>query len=232
MIRAHADPGEDLEGPVDVAAPQQVVDALWAGGVGPLQVARPVGEEVAELGVRQDAAVPVACDLYGVLRLHVGGGGVIGGDPCRQLRARPSPDGQLRAVQRAQGLVDPLHVERLGQLEGEVAVGARDAAPGVHVDGRHSGLLSPKPERRSGDPTGRGLIGHAALAPAGRQRGQARVVDVGRLAAAAAPDVAALALDDRPSPQQLAGRRREEAGCWASAGSASPSTTKRSSQRL
>ena len=196
------------------------------------------------LGVRQDAAVPVACDLYGVLRLHVGGGGVIGGDPRRQPRARPSPDGQLRAVQRAQGLVDPvevpapvrrqegvgdahlvdrhlragLHVERLGQLEGEVAVGARDAAPGVHVDGRHSGLLSPKPERRSGDPTGRGLIGHAALAPAGRQRGQARVVDVGRLAAAAAADVAALALDDRPSPQQLAGRRREEAAHLPAAG--------------
>ena len=80
----------------------------------------------------------------------------------------------------------------------------------------------------------RGLMGHAALAPSGRQYGQARVVHVG-LAAAAAPDVAALALDDRPSCQQLAGRRRGSrpfTGCWASAGSASPSTTKRSSQRL
>ena len=108
-------------------------------------------------------------------------------------------------------------MQRLGQLESEVAVGARDAAPGVHVDGAHPGLVSPKPERRSGDPTGRGLIGHAALAPAGRQRGQARVVDVG-LGAAAAPDVAALALDDRPSPQQLAGRRREEAAHLPAAG--------------
>ena len=101
-----------------------------------------------------------------------------------------------------------------------------------HVDGAHPGLVSPKPERRSGDPTGRGLIGHAALAPAGRQRGQPRVVDVGRLAAAAAPDVAALALDDRASPQQLAGRRRQEAAHLPAAGPPPASTTKRSSQRL
>ena len=77
-----------------------------------------------------------------------------------------------------------LHVQHLGQLEGEVAVRARDAAPGVDVDGAHLALVSPKPERRSGDPTGRGLIGHAALAPGGRQRGQTGVVDVGLAAAA------------------------------------------------
>ena len=57
-----------------------------------------------------------------------------------------------------------LHVQRLRELEGEVAVGARDAAPGVHVDGRHAGPVSPKPERRSGEPAGRGLARHAALA--------------------------------------------------------------------
>ena len=32
-----------------------MVDALGAGGVGPLGVARPVGEEVAELGVTEQA---------------------------------------------------------------------------------------------------------------------------------------------------------------------------------
>ena len=100
-----------------------------------------------------------------------------------------------------------LHVQHLGQLEGA----------GVHVDGAHPDLVSPKAERRSGDLTGRGLIGHAALASGGRQRAQARVVDVG-LAAAAAPNVAALALDDGPSPQQLAGRRREEAAHLPAAG--------------
>ena len=77
VVGVHGHPGKDLEGCVDVAAAQQVVDALRAGGVGPLGVARPVGKEVAELGVRQDVAVPVACHLDGVLGLHVGGRGVI-----------------------------------------------------------------------------------------------------------------------------------------------------------
>ena len=49
--RVPGDPKEDLKGTVDVAAPQQVVDALGAGGIGPLGVAGAVGEEVAELGV-------------------------------------------------------------------------------------------------------------------------------------------------------------------------------------
>ena len=73
----HGDSRQDLEGPVDVAAPQQVVDGLGAGGVGPLRISRPVGEEVAELGVRQDAAVPVRSDLNRVLRFHVGSRRVI-----------------------------------------------------------------------------------------------------------------------------------------------------------
>ena len=90
----HGDPRKDLEGPVDVAAPQQVVDGLGAGGVGPLRIARPVGEEVAEpgarqerrfpseatpteLGVRRGAAVPVRGGLRRVLRFHVGSRRVI-----------------------------------------------------------------------------------------------------------------------------------------------------------
>ena len=59
-----ANPREDLEGSVEIAASQQVVDALGPRGVGSWRVAGPVGEEVQELGVRQDAAVPVACNLY------------------------------------------------------------------------------------------------------------------------------------------------------------------------
>ena len=81
-----------------------------------------------------------------------------------------------------------LHVQRLRKLEGKVAVGAR-----VHVDGAHGGLVSPKPERRSGEPAGRG--------------GQARVVDIG-LTAAAAPNVAALAFDDRPASLLAAADRK------------------------
>ena len=108
--RVHGDAGEDLEGSVDVAAPQQMVDALGAGGVGPLGVAGLIGEEVAELNVRQDVAVPVTCDLYGVLSLHVGGRGVIAGDPGREPGAGVGPHGQLRGVQRAQGLIDSVEV--------------------------------------------------------------------------------------------------------------------------
>ena len=34
--RVHGESRKDLKGTVDVAAPQQVVDALGAGGIGPL----------------------------------------------------------------------------------------------------------------------------------------------------------------------------------------------------
>ena len=64
VVAVHANPREDLQASVDVAAAQQVVDALGPQGVRALGVAGAVGEEIQELGVRQDAAVPVACNLY------------------------------------------------------------------------------------------------------------------------------------------------------------------------
>ena len=86
-----------LEGSVDVAAAQQMVDGLRAGGVGPLEKAP--HRRAPRL---TSAAVPVPCDFYGILRLHVGGPGVNGGDPRRQPGAGVGPHGQLRAVQGAQ----------------------------------------------------------------------------------------------------------------------------------
>ena len=51
VVAVHANPGEDLEGPVEVAASQQVINALGPRGVGVRGVAGPVGEEVQELRV-------------------------------------------------------------------------------------------------------------------------------------------------------------------------------------
>ena len=175
LVGAHGDPaGKDLQRAVHVAAPQQVVDALGAGGARGLGVARPVGEEVPQLGVRQDSAVPVGGHLDGVGGLDVGGRGVVRGDPGGEPGARPGAQGLILPVEvpasigaqegvRNADLVHRhlgagLHVQRLRQLERKVGIRARDPPPGVHVDRRHVRLLSPKAEGCSRELAGRGPV--------------------------------------------------------------------------
>ena len=51
MIAIHAHPREDLEGPVDITASQEMIDGLRIGGGSAQGVAWAVGEEVPQLRI-------------------------------------------------------------------------------------------------------------------------------------------------------------------------------------
>ena len=83
-----------------------------AGGVG-----TGTGKEAPDLGVVQDAAVPVVGQSDFVCLLHVGRGAVVGGDPGGQARPRVGARREHRPVEGLQGLVDPVHVEAAVRAE-------------------------------------------------------------------------------------------------------------------
>ena len=116
-----------------------------------------------QLQVVQDQAVAVVGNAQTVCGLAVGSGGKVGADPGRQPRARVRALRKLRPVQRAQRGVNPvevaapvcreetvgqadlvdgepgvaLQVQRLSQVDLEVAVRAGHPLAAVHVDRRH-----------------------------------------------------------------------------------------------
>ena len=79
--RVHGDEVVDLQGAVDETWPQKVVDGERPAGRGARRVAPCAGELAPELVVVQHAAVPVVGDLDLVGLRHVGGRGIVGGDP-------------------------------------------------------------------------------------------------------------------------------------------------------
>ena len=176
--RVHGDEVVDLQGAVDETWPQKVVDGERPAGRGARRVAPCAGELAPELVVVQHAAVPVVGDLDLVGLRHVGGRGIVGGDPGRQPSSGVGAHGQGRPVEGLQGLVDPvevlasvrgeegvrhaefedaelgarLHVDSLPDVELKARVVPRDAPPAVYVDRCHDpSFLTPKtPHRRLG----------------------------------------------------------------------------------
>ena len=115
-VGIHGHEGEDLEGALDERGSEQVVDAQGptrsgAGGVG-----TGTGKEAPDLGVVQDAAVPVVGHSDSFV-CSIGRGAVVGGDPGGQARPRVGAHREHRPVEGLQGLVDPVHVEAAVRAE-------------------------------------------------------------------------------------------------------------------
>ena len=198
-----------------------MVDAERAVGGGAGGVAPGAWEQASHLLIVQDAAVAVVGHAYFVRLLHVRGARVVAADPGGQATPRVGPDGEHRPVEGLQGFVDPVQVlstvsgeegvrhpeledAKLGaclQMKGlpdvkfEAGVVPCSALPAIDIDRcRHPFLTSPEAPRRRG-------VGLVADLPCPLRVGQPpRVIHV---AAAAAPDVVALALADRAAAQQL-----------------------------
>ena len=219
-VGVHRDEVVDLQGAVDETWPQKVVDGERPAGRGARRVAPCAGELAPELVVVQHAAVPVVGDLDLVGLRHVGGRGIVGGDPGRQPSPGVGAHGQGRPVQSLQGLVDPvevlasvrgeegvrhaefedaelgarLHVDGLPDVELKARVVPRDALPAVYVDRCHDPLSSTEetPHRRFG--AVRDLPGPVWVGPPGVHH---------PLRGSAALDVVALAIAHRTAPQQF-----------------------------
>ena len=139
-----------------------MVHAEGLGGRGGRRggVVRRVGKLLAQLQVVQDEPVAVG-NAQAVGGLAVGGGGKVGADPGRQPRARVRALRKLRPVQRAQRGVNPVEVaapvrqeetvgqadlvdgepqvQRLSQVDLEVAVRAGHSLAAVHVGHQFDG---------------------------------------------------------------------------------------------
>ena len=205
-----------------------MIDAQGLAGRGARRVGARAREALPELGVVQDQAHAVVGDVQLICFGCVRGRGEVGADPRRKPRPRVCADRQLGVVQGAGHLVLPvqegpavgaqksvgdahlvdgqlgpaLDVHRLADVEREAAVCALRAQARVHVDGGHELSFAPEKARGAGgEVAGGGLVGDLP-GPVRRGPVPARVVDA--LRAAAAPNVAALALAQGPSPQQLA----------------------------
>ena len=223
-IGVHRGKHEYLEGTLDEAGSQQVVDAQGAAGRGARRVAAAAREEASDLVVVEDAAVAVVSHGDLVCLIHVGGTRVVAADPRGQPRPRVGSDGQHRPVEGLQGLIDPievlasvraeegvshteledgelgprLEVKGLADVKLEGGVVSGDSLPAVDIDrSRHPFPLAPEtPPRR--------LLGACAVTdlPGPLGAGPAGVHDA--VGAGAAVDVVALTVAQRASPQELA----------------------------
>ena len=212
-----------MQGAVDKAGSEQVVDGEGPGGGGARGVARGVGEALSQLLIVEYDSVAIRSDLDLVCAFDVRRRSKVAAYPGGQPGPRVGAHRQRGPVQGAQRLVFPkkvpasvrgqegvgdakledrelgtrLEVQSLAQVVREAAVVSGSALPGVHVYGTThlSSTAEQAPPRR--------LVGGLADLPHPLRVGQPPWVH-DPLRARAAVHIPALSVADRAAAQELA----------------------------